>query len=107
VSLLIAFIALFVATFLMPFFLQRGQAFSALQAGLHLTPLSLTTLVVSPSSGALHDALYFAAGACLIGVFASLVRGSRDPTEDATTPEVSSGHNQRLMYLASQPERRE
>jgi MFS family permease len=53
----------------------------------------------------IHDALYFAAGACLIGVFASLVRGSRgDPTEDATTPEVSSGHNQRLLYLA---ERRE
>jgi hypothetical protein len=55
----------------------------------------------------IHDALYFAAGACLIGVFASLVRGSRDPTEDATTPEVSFGHNQRLLYLAGQPERRE
>jgi MFS family permease len=55
VSLLIAFVALFVATFLMPFFLQRGQDFSALQAGLLLTPLSLTTLVVSPLSGALSD----------------------------------------------------
>ena len=55
VSLLIAFIALFIATFLMPFFLQRGQDFSALQAGLLLTPLSLTTLVVSPLSGALSD----------------------------------------------------
>jgi EmrB/QacA subfamily drug resistance transporter len=230
VSLLIAFIALFVATFLMPFFLQRGQDFSALQAGLLLTPLSLTTLVVSPLSGALsdkigsrvlstsglaimalgslslaridaetngwgivwrlvvlglglglfsspnnssvlgsvprprlgtasstvaqmritgqvlgvaaggailasrfsdhaqdlageipqqlvqrgalilsiHDALYFAAGACVIGVFASLVRGSRGPTEDETTPDVSptDPKNQRLLHLAGQPERR-
>jgi MFS family permease len=227
VSLLIAFIALFVATFLMPFFLQRGQDFSVLQAGLLLTPLSLTTLVVSPLSGALsdrigsrvlstsglaimalgslalaridaetdgwgivwrlavlglglglfsspnnssvlgsvprlrlgtasstvaqmritgqvlgvaaggailasrisdhaqdlagevpqqlvqrgalilsiHDALYFAAGACVIGVFASLVRGSSGPAEDATAPEVSSG--QRLLHLAGQPERKE
>src|SRR5215204_5573478 len=55
VSLLIAFIALFVATFLMPFFLQRGHDFSAFQAGLLLTPLSLTTLLVSPLSGALSD----------------------------------------------------
>jgi EmrB/QacA subfamily drug resistance transporter len=55
VSLLIAFVALFIATFLMPFFLQRGQDFSAFQAGLLLTPLSLTTLVVSPLSGALSD----------------------------------------------------
>ena len=55
VSLLIAFVALFITTFLMPFFLQRGQDFSALQAGLLLTPLSLTTLIVSPLSGALSD----------------------------------------------------
>ena len=221
VSLLIAFIALFIATFLMPFFLQRGQDFSALQAGLLLTPLSLTTLVVSPLSGALsdrigsrvlstsglavmalaslsltqidagtdgwgivwrlallglglglfsspnnssvlgsvprprlgtasstvaqmritgqvlgvaaggailasrisdhaqdlagdvphqlvqrdalilsiHDALYFAAAACVLGVFTSLVRGSRKPAEDTTTPEGSSadGQDQKLL----------
>ena len=228
VSLLIAFIALFVAAFLMPFFLQRGQDFSALQAGLLLTPLSLTTLVVSPLSGALsdkigsrvlstsglaimalgsfslaridaetngwgivwrlavlglglglfsspnnssvlgsvprprlgtasstvaqmritgqvlgvaaggailasrisdhaqdlageipqqlmqrvalilsiHDALYFAAGACVIGVFASLISGSRAPTQGATTPDVSSTDSRGLLHLAGQPERR-
>src|SRR5215213_322920 len=188
VSLLIAFIALFVATFLMPFFLQRGQDFSVLQAGLLLTPLSLTTLVVSPLSGALSDrigsrvlstsglaimalgslalaridaetdgwgivwrlavlglglglfsspnnssvlgsvprlrlgtasstvaqmritgqVLGVAAGGCGIGVFASLVRGSRGPTEDETTPDVSptDPKNQRLLHLAGQPERR-
>ena len=55
VSLLASFVALFVATFLMPFFLQRGQGFSVLEAGLLLTPLSLTTLVVAPISGALSD----------------------------------------------------
>jgi EmrB/QacA subfamily drug resistance transporter len=54
-SLLVAFMALFVATFLMPFFLQRGQGFSVLEAGLLLTPLSLTTLVVAPLSGSLSD----------------------------------------------------
>ncbi len=54
-SLIIAFLALFVATFLMPFFLQRGQGFSVLQAGLLLTPLSLTTLVAAPISGSLSD----------------------------------------------------
>jgi hypothetical protein len=54
-----------------------------------------------------QDALYFAAGACVIGVFASLVRGSSGPAEDATTPEVSSGQDQRLLHLSGQPERRE
>jgi hypothetical protein len=54
----------------------------------------------------IHDALYFAAAACLLGVFASLVRGS-GPTEDATTPELSSGQDQNPLHLAGQPERRE
>jgi MFS family permease len=54
-SLLVAFLSLFVAIFLMPFFLQHGQGFSVLEAGLLLTPLSLTTLVIAPISGALSD----------------------------------------------------
>src|SRR5215218_5569495 len=54
-SLLVAFLALFVAIYLMPFFLQRGQGFSVLEAGLLLTPLSLTTLVIAPLSGSLSD----------------------------------------------------
>jgi EmrB/QacA subfamily drug resistance transporter len=54
-SLLVAFMSLFVAIFLMPFFLQLGQGFSVLEAGLLLTPLSLTTLVIAPLSGSLSD----------------------------------------------------
>jgi hypothetical protein len=56
----------------------------------------------------IRDALYFAAGACVIGVFASLVRGSRGPAQDATTLDVSSTdpQDQRLPRLAGQPERR-
>jgi EmrB/QacA subfamily drug resistance transporter len=54
-SLLVAFMALFVAIFLMPFFLQRGQGFSVFEAGLLLTPLSLTTLIVAPLSGSVSD----------------------------------------------------
>jgi hypothetical protein len=38
----------------------------------------------------IHDALYFAAAACVLGVFASLVRGARKPSEDTTAPEASS-----------------
>ncbi|MBX6343296.1 MAG: DHA2 family efflux MFS transporter permease subunit, partial [Thermomicrobiaceae bacterium] len=55
VSLLIVFAGLFTATFLMPFFLERGQGFSPLRAGLLLTPVPLATMVVAPFSGALSD----------------------------------------------------
>ena len=55
VSLLVAFTSLFVAIFLMPFFLESGQGFSVLEAGLLLTPLPLATLVVAPFSGSLSD----------------------------------------------------
>jgi hypothetical protein len=54
----------------------------------------------------IHDALYFAAGACVIGVFASLISGSRAPTQGATTPDVSSTDSRGLLHLAGQPERR-
>jgi EmrB/QacA subfamily drug resistance transporter len=55
VSLLIVFAGLFTATFLMPFFLQDGQGFSPVVAGLLLTPVPLTTMVLAPLSGALSD----------------------------------------------------
>ncbi|MDI3341230.1 MAG: MFS transporter [Sphaerobacter sp.] len=55
VSLLIVFAGLFTATFLLPFFLQQGQGRSPLAAGLLLTPVPLTTLVIGPLSGALSD----------------------------------------------------
>ncbi len=54
-SLLIAFAGLFVATFLLPFLLERGQGFSPLKAGLLLTPIPLTTMIVAPFSGIFSD----------------------------------------------------
>lgn len=54
-SLFTTFVALLSALFLMPFFLQNGQVLTVLQAGLLITPLSLTTLVVAPLSGSLSD----------------------------------------------------
>lgn len=82
-SLLATFIALLSATFLMPFFLQRGQGLSVLQAGLLMTPLSLTTLVVAPVSGALSDRigtrlLPTAGLACVVFGLLSLTRTDLD-----------------------------
>ena len=55
VSVLIAFAGLFIATFLMPFFLEQGQGFSPLKAGLLLTPIPLTTMVFAPFAGIFSD----------------------------------------------------
>lgn len=55
VSQFIIFAGLFTATFLMPFFLQQGQGFSPLEAGLLLTPIPLTTMFIAPFSGMLSD----------------------------------------------------
>ncbi len=55
VSLLIAFAGLFVATFLLPFFLEQGQGFTPLRAGLLLTPVPLTTMLFAPFSGIVSD----------------------------------------------------
>ncbi|MGA7672437.1 MAG: MFS transporter [Nitrolancea sp.] len=54
-SLLIAFAGLFVATFLLPFFLEQGQGFSPLKSGLLLTPIPLTTMLFAPFSGIVSD----------------------------------------------------
>jgi len=55
VSVLIAFAGLFIATFLMPFFLELGQGFSPLKAGLLLTPIPLTTMIFAPFAGIFSD----------------------------------------------------
>lgn len=55
ISLLIAFAGLFVATFLLPFFLEQGRGFSPLRAGLLLTPIPLTTMLFAPFSGIVSD----------------------------------------------------
>jgi EmrB/QacA subfamily drug resistance transporter len=54
-SLLIAFAALIMTTFLMPFFLLQGQGLPASTAGLLLTPVPLISMVVAPLSGAWSD----------------------------------------------------
>jgi EmrB/QacA subfamily drug resistance transporter len=54
-SVVIAFVGLFTATFLLPFLLQQGRGFSPLQAGLLLTPVPVTMAVVAPFSGAASD----------------------------------------------------
>ncbi len=54
-AVVVAFVGLFTATFLLPFFLENGAHFSALDAGLLLTPVPITQAVVAPFSGALSD----------------------------------------------------
>ncbi len=54
-SVVVAFIGLFTATFLLPFFLESGAHFSPLEAGLLLTPVPISQALVAPFSGALSD----------------------------------------------------
>jgi EmrB/QacA subfamily drug resistance transporter len=54
-AVVVAFIGLFTATFLLPFLLENGEHLSALEAGLLLTPIPITQAVVAPFSGALSD----------------------------------------------------
>jgi EmrB/QacA subfamily drug resistance transporter len=54
-SVIVAFVGLFTATFLLPFFLESGAHFSPLDAGLLLTPVPITQALVAPFSGALSD----------------------------------------------------
>ncbi len=54
-SVVAAFVGLFTATFLLPFFLENGSHFSPLDAGLLLTPVPITQAIVAPFSGALSD----------------------------------------------------
>lgn len=55
ISLILCFLALFAVGFMMPFYLEELRGFSTLQAGLLLTPLSLTIAVLAPFSGTLAD----------------------------------------------------
>jgi EmrB/QacA subfamily drug resistance transporter len=54
-SVVVAFVGLFTATFLLPFVLESGADFSPLEAGLLLTPVPITQAIVAPVSGALSD----------------------------------------------------
>jgi len=54
-SVVIAFVGLFTATFLLPFLLQQGRGFSPIEAGLLLTPVPVAMALVAPFSGAASD----------------------------------------------------
>jgi EmrB/QacA subfamily drug resistance transporter len=54
-SLILSFLALFAISFMLPFYLEELRSFSAQDAGLLLTPLSLVIAVVAPISGSLAD----------------------------------------------------
>lgn len=55
VSLMMAMLALFAVGFLLPFYLEELRGFDTLQAGLLLTPFSLTFAAIAPISGTLAD----------------------------------------------------
>ena len=54
-SVVVAFLGLTTATFLLPFLLEQGRGFSPIEAGLLLTPVPLTMAVVAPLSGMASD----------------------------------------------------
>ena len=55
VSFLFAMLALFAPGFLLPFYFEELRGLPAVQAGLLLTPLSLTLMVMAPLSGSIAD----------------------------------------------------
>jgi EmrB/QacA subfamily drug resistance transporter len=55
VSLIFSMLALFAIGFLLPFYLEELRGFSTEEAGLLLTPFSLTLAVVGPIAGSLAD----------------------------------------------------
>jgi MFS family permease len=55
ISFVLAMLALFAPGFLLPFYFEELRGFSAVEAGLLLTPLSLALAVLAPISGSLAD----------------------------------------------------
>ena len=56
-SYVLAMLALFAVSFLLPFYFEQLRGFSTQRSGLLLTPLSLTLAIVAPISGSLADRL--------------------------------------------------
>jgi MFS family permease len=50
-----SFLALFAASFLLPFYLEELRGFSLVESGLLLTPLPIAIAIIAPFSGALAD----------------------------------------------------
>ncbi len=75
VSLIMAFLALFAVSFMLPFYLEELHGFSVVESGLLLSPLPLTIAVIAPFSGSLADKFgtrWLAAGGmtiCCVGLF--------------------------------------
>ena len=55
ISFMFCMLALFAPGFLLPFYFEELRGFPAVQAGLLLTPLSLTLAVMAPLSGSMAD----------------------------------------------------
>ncbi|GHO93492.1 MFS transporter [Reticulibacter mediterranei] len=55
ISLLLSFLALSVATFLMPFYFEQLRSFSTILSGILLTPIPITLALTAPLSGSLAD----------------------------------------------------
>jgi EmrB/QacA subfamily drug resistance transporter len=55
VSLVLSFLALFAVGFMLPFYFEELRGFSTLQAGLLLTPQTLSIAAIAPLSGMLAD----------------------------------------------------
>ena len=55
ISFMLAMMALFAVSFLLPFYFEELRGYDTMRTGLSLTPLSLTFAVVAPISGALSD----------------------------------------------------
>ncbi len=54
-AVVLAFGALFTATFLLPFLLENGAGFTPLETGFLLTPVPIATAIVAPLSGSFSD----------------------------------------------------
>ncbi len=54
-SVVVAFTAMFTASFLMPFLLQQVEGFSPVEAGLLMTPVPVAMAIVAPFAGAASD----------------------------------------------------
>jgi MFS family permease len=55
VSLVMYYLAVFVVSFMLPFYLEELRRIPLMEAGLLLTPLPLTSIVIAPFSGVLAD----------------------------------------------------
>jgi MFS family permease len=103
VSLVLSMLALFAIGFLLPFYLEELRGFSTQEAGLLLTPFSLTIAVVGPIAGSLADrygSRWLAPVGLAIMTFGllQLTRlGPSSPLQEIIIPLIVSGLGQGLF----------